>query len=129
MSCTIAVVNEVFEPLANVEVEAYDAAADEIVETQTTDKGGLATFADVTFPLESILFKPRNTRSMGPPKEEKPSGSDPNENTFGAASGTRSFGEINRDREEAARAAREGEGKGDEAPGGVGIMHIQLLGP
>lgn len=129
MTARIAVVNEDFEPLSDIEVEAFDVATGDILELATTDTGGIAEFADVEFPLESIIFRPKNTRGTNAktprePKKPRLFGSDPNENTFGKASGTKSFGEINAERE----AAEGGEG-GEDTPTQAGMTYIQLLGP
>ena len=124
MSARIAVVNEDFEPLSDIEVEAFDVSTGEIVELATTDNGGIAEFADVTFPLESTIFRPKNTRGTNghDPKKPRLFGDDPNENTFGKASGTQSFGEKNAEREK-------GEGEDEDGPTQAGMTYIQLLGP
>lgn len=66
MSVTIALVNEQWEPLSDTEVEAFDVELGTITEKQTTNTGGIATFEEIDFPLETIIFKPRTTRGSGP---------------------------------------------------------------
>lgn len=120
MGVRIALVNESFEPLASVEVEAYDASAGTITETATSDKGGIVEFADVPFPLESTLFRPRITRGTDQPPK------DPTVNTWGQG---RQLGESDKDyiaRMEG--GMEEGEGKGEGTSTKSGTVHIQLLG-
>lgn len=123
MSVRIAIVNESFEPLGDIEVEAYDAAADEIAATATTDKGGICTFDTLDFPLESILFKPRNTRSAGPEGEPPPLTA--GQKALEAANKNTGFGNTkDPDKEPPVPEKEEGSGA---TP--MGIMHIQMLGP
>ena len=118
MGVRIAIVNEAFEPLASVEVEAYDASTDTITETATSDTGGIVEFADVPFPLESTLFRPRITRGTDQPPK------DPMANTWGMG---KQPGESDKDyiaRMEGGAEEREGESTSPKS----GTVHIQLLG-
>lgn len=62
MSVTLALVNEQFEPLSNVTVEAYNPYGGTIIQVGDTDKGGIVTLSDVTFPLSETLFRARIVR-------------------------------------------------------------------
>ena len=122
MGVRIALVNEDFEPLASIQVEAFDVAAGSITETATSDTGGIVEFADVPFPLVSTIFRPRSTRGT----DQRQPAPRPMESTWGKG---KQFGES--DKDYAARmdaAAKEAETEGGGTSPKAGVIHIQLLG-
>jgi hypothetical protein len=124
MGVKIAVLNESWEPLADIVVEAFDTETGEMATSATTGTNGIAIFDDVDFPVSTILFKPRNTRGQGPKGGAEPEMTDSEKALEEAEKPTYGKTEADYRAEEDAKAKEEG-----DDTGGQGMMSIQLLGP